>query len=119
MKHLLISFAIALPLAAADLASGPPLPNQLVKDWAQMPTGWNFGETSGVDVDKNDNVWVFNRGAHPVVQLDKSGRMLQAWPDVPAKSSHGIRVDAGGNLWTVDVAGHRLLKFTPSGGLLM
>jgi len=23
----------------------------------------NFGECSGVNVDKNDNVWVFNRGA--------------------------------------------------------
>jgi DNA-binding beta-propeller fold protein YncE len=110
--------AIALP-GLAQLKSGPPLPYHAVEGWAKLPEGWNFGETSGVDVDKNDNVWVFNRGAHPVVQLDKSGRMLQAWTDVPVKSSHGIRVDADGNIWTIDVAGHRLMKFTPSGRLLM
>jgi len=108
----------ALP-GLAQLKSGPPLPYHAVEGWAKLPAGWNFGETSGVDVDKNDNVWVFNRGAHPVVQLNKSGRMLQAWPDVPAKSSHGIRVDADGNIWTIDVAGHRLMKFTPAGALLM
>src|ERR1700682_3127705 len=108
----------ALP-GLAQLKSGPPLPYHAVEGWAKLPDGWNFGETSGVDVDKNDNVWAFNRGAHPVVQFDKSGRMLQAWTDVPVKSSHGIRVDADGNIWTIDVAGHRLMKFTPSGRLLM
>ena len=108
----------ALPVLA-QLKSGPPLPYHAVEGWAKLPAGWNFGETSGVDVDKNDNVWVFNRGSHPVIQFDKSGRMLQAWPDVPVKSSHGIRVDADGNIWTIDVAGHRLMKFTPAGALLM
>ncbi|MDP8979627.1 MAG: peptidyl-alpha-hydroxyglycine alpha-amidating lyase family protein [Acidobacteriota bacterium] len=105
--------------AWAQLKTGPPLPYHAVEGWAKLPAGWNFGETSGVDIDRNDNVWVFNRGAHPVMQFDKSGRMLQAWNDVPAKSSHGSRVDADGNIWTVDVAGHRLMKFTPAGALLM
>src|SRR3954447_20763026 len=111
MKPLLLSIAIALPLAAAELASGPPLPLQPVKDWAQLPAGWNFGETSGVDVDKNDNVWVFNRGTHPVIQLDKNGKVLQAWTDVPIKSTHGIRVGPDGNIWAVDVKGHAIVKF--------
>src|SRR3982751_5873672 len=57
----------------AQLQTGPPLPHRLVKDWAQLPQGWNFGECSGVAVDKNDNVWVFNRGPHPVVEFDKNG----------------------------------------------
>jgi DNA-binding beta-propeller fold protein YncE len=110
--------AAALP-ALAELKSGPPLPHHLVQDWAQLPKGWNFGECSGVAIDRDDNVWVFNRGAHPVIQFDKSGKLLQAWTEVPVTAAHGLRVDREGNIWTVDVAAHRVLKFTPSGHLLM
>ena len=106
---------------AAELKSGPALPHRLVKDWAQLPKGINFGECSGVDVDKSGNVWVFNRGAHPLIEFDKNGKMLQAWNEdtIRVKSSHGIRVDAAGNLWAVDVKGHVILKLTPSGRVLM
>jgi DNA-binding beta-propeller fold protein YncE len=113
----LIAFA-ALP-ALAELKSGPPLPHHVVADWAQLPKGWNFGECSGVAIDKDDNVWVFNRGAHPVIEFDKSGKMLQAWTEVPVTAAHGLRVDRDGNIWTVDVAAHRVMKFTPGGHLLM
>ena len=116
---LALMMAAALPAVAAELKSGPPLPYHVVLDWAQLPKGWNFGECSGVAIDRNDNVWVFNRGAHPVIEFDKSGRMLQAWSEVPVVSSHGIRVDPDGNIWTVDVAAHRVLKFNPDGHLLM
>src|SRR5271170_6912945 len=101
-----LSLGFLCALAAfGQIQSGPPLPHHVVKDWAQLPKGWNFGECSGVDVDANDNVWVFNRGAHPVIEFDKNGNMLQAWTEVPVKSSHGIRVDQQGNVWLVDVKG--------------
>ena len=102
-----------------NLKSGPPLPHKLVKDWAKLPKGWNFGESSGVAVDKQDNVWVFNRGAHPVIQFDKNGNMLQSWGEGLFKSSHGIRLDADGNVWAIDVKGHIVLKLTPAGKVLM
>src|SRR5579864_5306673 len=101
---------LALP-ALAELKSGPPMNYTVVQDWAQLPPGWNFGEVSAVDVDKNDNVWVFNRGPHPVIEFDKSGRMLQTWPEVPVKTPHGLRVDADGNVWTVDLDAHRVMKW--------
>jgi DNA-binding beta-propeller fold protein YncE len=104
--------------AFAQLKSGPPLPHKVVRDWAKLPAGWNFGECSGVAVDKDDNVWVFNRGPHPVIQFDKNGNMLRSWQEVPVTSSHGIRVDREGNVWAVDVKGHTLFKFTPEGRLL-
>jgi DNA-binding beta-propeller fold protein YncE len=113
----IIAFA-ALP-ALAELKSGPTLPHHVVADWAQLPKGWNFGECSGVAIDKDDNVWVFNRGAHPVIEFDKSGKMLQAWTEVPVTAAHGLKVDRDGNIWTVDVAAHRVMKFTTGGHLLM
>jgi DNA-binding beta-propeller fold protein YncE len=119
MKLFLTLTLAVLPCIAADLPNAPALPLKLVPNWAQLPAGWNFGEVSGVAVDKDDSVWVFNRGAHPVIQFDKTGRMLQAWKDVPVKSSHGIRVDPQGNIWTVDVAGHAVIKFNRSGRILM
>lgn len=106
-------------LVAADLQSGPPLPLRLVEDWAKLPPGWNFGECSGVDVDKDDNVWMFHRGKHAVIQFDRDGNMLQAWEDVPVVSSHGIRVDPQGFIWLVDVAGHAVLKCDRAGRVRM
>lgn len=115
---LLASLASSLPLLA-ELKSGPPLPHQVVKDWAKLPKGWNFGETSGVAVDKSDNVWVFNRGTHPIIQFDKNGNFIQAFPDVQVTSSHGIKVDDEGNVWGVDVKGHKVVKYSPDGRVLM
>jgi DNA-binding beta-propeller fold protein YncE len=122
IEFLVLAAAAALPAAlpvSGELKSGPALPYHVVMDWAQLPKGWNFGECSGVSIDKDDNVWVFNRGVHPVMQFDKSGRLLQAWTEVPVTAAHGLRVDRDGNIWTVDVAAHRVMKFTPAGRLLM
>jgi peptidylamidoglycolate lyase len=106
-------------LAAADLQSGPPLPHRLVADWVKLPAGWNLGECSGVDVDRDDNVWVFNRGPHTVIQFDSSGKFLKEWQDVPIVSAHGLRVDPEGNVWLVDVKGHAVVKCNREGRVLM
>ncbi len=103
----------------AQLKTGPPLAHQLVADWAQLPKGWNFGETSGVATDSRDNVWVFTRGLHPVMQFDRAGKFLQAWPDIKIVSSHGIRVDSAGNVWLIDVKGHVVIKCNAEGRVLM
>ena len=119
MRRTCLPLGLFFALAAlGQMQSGPPLPLHVVKDWAQLPKGWNFGECSGVDVDKEDNVWVFNRGAHPVIEFDKDGKMLQAWSEVPVKSSHGIRIDPQGNVWLVDVKGHAVLKCSTAGRVL-
>jgi DNA-binding beta-propeller fold protein YncE len=120
MRERLLALVLAAALPAlAELKSGPAMNYSVVQDWARLPSGWNFGECASVAVDKDDNVWVFNRGPHPVIEFDRLGKMLQAWSEVPVTSAHGIRVDADGNIWTVDVAGHRVMKFTPAGRLLM
>lgn len=109
------------PEQVASLKSGPMLPYKVLPNWAQLPKGYNLGECSGVDVDHRGNVWVFNRGHWPLVQFDRSGRMLQAWTEdaFRVKSSHGIRVGPDGNLWAVDVDGHVVFKLTPEGRILM
>ena len=107
----------AAALGAADWATVPKLPHKVVADWPQLPKGWNFGEGASVTVDAQDNVWVFHRGPHQVIQFDKSGKFLRAWDEVPHTSAHGIAVGPDGGIWLVDVAAHRVLKFTPDGRL--
>lgn len=114
-----LSLAAFLPVFAGDLKSGPPLNYKVVENWAQLPDGWNFGECSAVDIDRDDNVWVFNRGAHPVMEFDSNGKLKRAWSEVPVKTTHGLRLDSEGNIWTVDVEAHRVVKYNPAGRVLM
>ena len=109
------------PETIAKLLSGPALPYKVDANWPQLPKGYNFGECSGVDVDKQGNVWVFNRGHWPVFEFDRAGKMLQAWSvdSIRILSSHGLRVGPDGNIWLVDVAGHMVFKLSPEGRILL
>ncbi|MBK9166176.1 MAG: hypothetical protein IPM24_01790 [Bryobacterales bacterium] len=119
LRSAFLLLALVLPALPADPASAPRLPHRVVPDWPRLPKGWNLAECSGVAVDRNDNVWVFNRGAHPVIQFDRDGNFLHEITESGVQSAHGIKVDPEGHVWAVDVAGHRLLKFNPLGRLLV
>ena len=109
-----------------QLKSGRELPYRLVANWPTLPKGYNLGEGTGVDVDRQGNVWVANRGAWPIVEFDKAGKMLQAWNHDTVRvtpgvglGTHGLKVDPEGNVWLVDVDGHIVFKYSPEGRLLM
>lgn len=105
----------------AKLKTGPALPYKVDPNWPHLPKGYNFGEATGLDVDKRGNVWVVNRGHWPVMQFDRSGKLLQSWTadTLHLVASHGIRVGPDGNLWIVDVDGHIVLKLNTEGRILM
>jgi hypothetical protein len=42
-------------------------------------TGWSFNGVGGVGVDQHDNVFVFNRGEHPMIVFDRQGNFLRSW----------------------------------------
>ena len=105
---------------------GPQLPHKHVANWPQLPKGYNTGEGGGVDIDAQGNVWFANRGHWPIMQFDRSGKMLQAWStDTVAVSPgvgrgiHGIGVDVDGNIWTTDREGSIVFKYNREGRLLM
>src|SRR5579875_381494 len=52
---------------------------RVIENWAKLPDGWSFKEVAAVGVDKNDNVYVFNRGEHPVMVFDREGNFLRPW----------------------------------------
>ena len=49
---------------------------RIIEDWAKLPDGWSFKEVGAVGVDAKDNVYVFNRGEHPVMVFDRDGNFL-------------------------------------------
>jgi DNA-binding beta-propeller fold protein YncE len=109
------------PAQVAKLDGGPELPYRVDPNWPQLPKGMNFGECSGVDVDRQGNVWVFNRGSWPLIEFDRSGKMLKCWTSQTFRvlSSHGIRVGPDGSLWCVDVQGHVIFKVNPDTGRIL
>jgi DNA-binding beta-propeller fold protein YncE len=91
-----------------------------------LPNHWILGQTIGVSVDAQDNVWIIHRAgslepgeqhattnpptskccapAPPVLEYDPAGNLINSWGgkgqgyDWP-DSNHGITVDYKGNVW--------------------
>jgi hypothetical protein len=47
-------------------------------DWEKLPACL-FNGVGGVGVDQHDNVFVFNRGEHPMIVFDRQGNFLRSW----------------------------------------
>ena len=52
---------------------------RVVENWAKLPEGWNLTDVASVAVDGKDRIYVFNRGAHPMVVLDREGNFITSW----------------------------------------
>ena len=89
------------------------------QDWGQIPEGWTYKEGTAVAVDSKDNVFLFNRGTHPVIVFDQEGNVLRTWGDGIFTSPHGVYIDPDDMVWCVDNGDHTVRKFTPEGKLLM
>src|SRR4051812_24638694 len=90
-----------------------------VPGWPEVPGRVPFGQVSAVATDSADRVFIFHRGEHPVVVLDRDGRYLRAWGDGLVKKAHGLRIDREDNVWVTDIGDHLVRKFDRDGTLLM
>ncbi|MGH7276252.1 MAG: peptidyl-alpha-hydroxyglycine alpha-amidating lyase family protein [Candidatus Rokuibacteriota bacterium] len=90
-----------------------------VERWGRLPEGWSYVEATSVGVDQKDNVYVFNRGAHPVIVFDREGGFLRSWGEGVFRRPHGITVGPDGTLWLTDDMHHTIRQFTPEGKLLL
>jgi hypothetical protein len=88
-----------------------------------LPNNWVIGQTIGLAVDAQDNVWIIHRpgsleakesyltrkesdcctSAPDVLAFDSTGNLIHSWGKVEGKdwptSNHGITVDNKGNVW--------------------
>lgn len=139
------STLVAAAVVAAFLATNVVAPAgvqaqessyRLVDGWAQLPNGVDaWGQTIGVELDGDGNLWVFHRcfstscddgreGVAPVLKYDSSGRLVDSWGEGMFIWPHGFFLDDDGNIWTTDARGadgkgHQVMKFSQDGTLLM
>ena len=121
MKTQLTAFLLASALAAGIAAAQSDTSYQLVENWAQFPPGMTaWGAATGVDVDAQGNVYVFQRNeAMPIVAFDRDGKFLRAWGQGMFKTTHFLRVDPSGNVWITDRGDMQAFKFDSQGKLLL
>ncbi len=92
---------------------------QALVGWEQLPAGWSLVEVAGVATDSAGNVFVFNRGAHPLIVFDRQGRFLRSWGEGGFTRPHGILIGPDDAVYCVDDADHTVRKFTPDGRPLL
>jgi DNA-binding beta-propeller fold protein YncE len=90
-----------------------------VPEFAKLPDGWSLVEVAGVAVDSRDRLFVFNRGEHPVIILDRDGRFESGWGEGVFRRPHGISIGADDAVYCTDDVDHTVRKFTPNGELLL
>ena len=87
----------------------------VVQGWERLPEGWAFTEVVGVAVDSGERVFVFCRGAHPLIVFDKDGRFVDAWGAGAFVRPHGIFISPDDRVFLVDDEGHTVYEYTTQG----
>lgn len=91
---------------------------EAIADWARRPVEYRWQEVSAVAVDSHNNVFVFNRGDHPVMVFDRSGNFLRSWGEGVFARAHGITIGPDDCVYCTDDLDHTVRKFSPDGTLL-
>ena len=92
---------------------------RVVENFAQLPDGWSLTDVASVAVDSKDRLYVFNRGAHPMVVLDRDGNFITSWGEGLFSRAHGLHIDADDNLYCTDDGDHTVRKCTTDGKVLL
>ena len=84
-----------------------------------MPQGWTLTDVASVAVDSKDRIYVFNRGAHPMIVLDRAGNFIKSWGEGLFHRAHGLHIDAEDNLYCTDDGDHTVRKCSHDGKVLL
>ncbi len=92
---------------------------EAVNGWAKVPPGMEWREVGSVAVDSQDNVYVFNRGPHPMLVFDREGNFLRTWGEGTFTRAHGTHYAPDDTLYLTDDGDHTVRKCTLDGKVLM
>jgi DNA-binding beta-propeller fold protein YncE len=103
----------------ATLGSGAHTYEVSGENWGSLPEGWSYKEATAVAVDESDNVYVFNRGGHPIIVFDREGNFLRSWGEGEFPSPHGVAIGPDDSVYCADTRDNTVRKFTLDGKLLL
>ncbi len=109
---------------------------ELVKNWLDLPKDLKLGNPTGISIDTNQNIVVFQRAdrewnffssmpdkpiqSKTILIINKeSGKLINSWGDNLFIMPHGLKVDNENNIWVTDVGLHQVFKFSYDGKLLL
>jgi len=92
---------------------------RVVENWAKLPQGWTLTDVASVAVDSKDRIYVFNRGAHPMIVFDRAGNFIKSWGEGLFHRAHGLHIDADDNVYCTDDGDHTVRKCSGDGKVLL
>lgn len=100
--------------------ASPPQHYQLVSEWEQLPAGFTHHDCVGVDVDAQDNVYLFTRDQPRVIVYNRDGAFLRSWGEgFFTERTHGITIGPDGAVYCVDEGSECVYKMSPQGEVLL
>jgi len=91
---------------------------EVAEGWDKLPDGWSFREAAAVGTDSNDNVYVFNRGEHPMIVFDREGNFLRSWGEGVFPRAHGVTMGPDDTIFCTDDGDHTVRKCKLDGTVL-
>ena len=88
-------------------------------NWAKLPEGWSLKEVPDVAVDRQDRVYVFSRGEHPMIVFDREGNFITSWGEGVFTRAHGVTLGPDDTLFCADDGDHTVRKCTFDGEVLL
>ncbi|MBI2999114.1 MAG: hypothetical protein HYY46_11830 [Deltaproteobacteria bacterium] len=92
---------------------------EVAEGWGKLPDGWSYREAAAVGVDRKDQIYVFTRGAHPVIVFDSEGNFLRSWGEGLFKRAHGVTMGPDDTIYLTDDGDHTVRKCTLGGKVLL
>ena len=90
-----------------------------LENWGSIPSEVELGDVAGIAVDGKDQVYLFNRGKHPVVVFDRTGAFKTSWGHGLFSNPHGAHIGLDQCIYLTDNGNHTVRKFTLDGKLLL
>lgn len=88
-------------------------------EWGTLPDDWVLRNVAAVGVDRKDNVYVFNRGEHPMIVFDRDGAFIKSWGEGIFKRPHGVHMGPDDTIYLTDDGDHSVRKCTLDGKILL
>ena len=92
---------------------------KVIQNWEKLPVGFSWRETAAVIADIEDNIYVFNRGNHPVIIFDRFGNYKSSWGENIFTRPHGLTLGPDETIFCADDGDHTIRKCTLDGRILM